>query len=244
MTYLDNVIIGNGLIAKCFSNIDFGRPVLLLASGVSNSQETSLSAFRREVDLVEHAINSHPGLHVLYFSTCSVESGVRSPYVMHKLAMEQQVLSMSASCHIFRLPQVVGLVRNKTLVSFFVESVLKNRVLKIQSHAKRSLLDVRDVARVTSLAVRQNFGTRLPLNIVSSNQVSVIAIVGEIARLLNRSVQIESVDGGYSQPLDISYVQQFLKADDPLFSPDYWLVVLRYYVPLMAVNYENSWSSL
>lgn len=239
-----SVILGAGLIAKSLSHVDFGRPTLVLASGVSNSLETRPEAFKREADLVEESITNHRNLHVVYCSTCSVDSGVQTPYIVHKLQMEEQVLSKAISCHVFRLPQVVGLVRNRTLVSYFVESILRNRVLKVQTRATRNLLDVHDFARVASLAVHRNAGAGVAQNIASSMQVPVIDIVDHITQLLGRPARIERVDAGYRQVIDTEFLQRLLPADDPLFDPEYWRRVLQHYVPLIAADFANAEMSL
>lgn len=236
MTSCSMVVVGGGLIAKSLADVDFGRPTLVLASGVSDSQEIRVEAFKREAKLVFDAIIDNPNLHIIYCSTCSVESGLQTPYIMHKLSIEKLIMAMAKSCHIFRLPQVVGMVSNKTLISYFVDSILQHRVLKIQTSATRNLLDVRDFVRVASIAVPLNAGVGVPQNIASTVRVPVIDIVNEIALLLGQVAKVESVDGGYSQSIDTTYIQQLLPADDALFSPDYWRIVLRRYVPLLAAH--------
>ncbi|MBA3056443.1 MAG: hypothetical protein KJ614_07300 [Gammaproteobacteria bacterium] len=229
-----NQIIGSGLIARTLNGVDFGRPTLVLASGVSDSQETRAEAFCREADLVEQAITRHPGLHAVYCSTCSIDSGVVTPYTTHKLNMERLVTGAAASCHVFRLPQVVGLVHNRTLVSHFVDSILLDRVLKVQTRATRNLLDVRDFARVAALMVRSDAGAGGPQIIASATQVPVTDIVAEIARLLDRPARTEMQVEGYSQVIATDFLRGQLPADDPLFDPGHWRVILQHYVPLMA----------
>jgi nucleoside-diphosphate-sugar epimerase len=228
------IIIGTGMIGKSLTDVDFGRPTLVLAAGVSDSQETRPEAFEREVSLVEHAIASHPDMHVLYCSTCSVDSGIQTPYTSHKLAMEKRVQSKAVSSHVFRLPQVVGRVHNRTLVSYFVESILQDRVLSVQTRATRNLLDVRDFARVASLVVCSNIGEDMPLNIAASTQVPVQEIVVEIAKVLDRTHRIECVDAGYSQAVNTEFLKRLLPAEDHLFDPAHWRSVVQHYVPLIA----------
>jgi nucleoside-diphosphate-sugar epimerase len=232
------IIIGNGMIAKSLTEADFGRPTLVLAAGVSDSQETRIEAFVREMALIDSAIANYPELHVLYFSTCSVESGIETPYIKHKLAMEEQVLKNSASSHIFRLPQVVGLVHNRTLVSYFVESILQDRVLRVQTRSMRNLLDVHDFARVAALIVRSNMGVGVPQNIAASTQVSVLDILMEIGNLLGRSAQIDPVDVGYSQSINTEFLHALLPKSDPLFDPGHWRHVLKKYVPVIAAGFK------
>jgi nucleoside-diphosphate-sugar epimerase len=231
-------VIGDGLIANAVRNVDFGRPVLALASGVSNSQEVRPEAFCRELELVKDAISRNPDLHVLYFSTCSVV-GVSTPYTLHKLRMERLVESTANSYHVFRLPQVVGLVKNRTLVSYFVDSILRGRLIQVQTNATRSILDVRDFTRVAGLLVRRSVGTGSPVNIAPFVRVPVADIVREIAQLVGRPARTEFVDGGYSQTIDVNFLRRQLSSDDRLFDRDYWRMVLDYYVPLMVASMSD-----
>jgi len=234
-----NIIIGNGLIAKELSSQEFGRACLILASGVSNSQEVNPKEFERESALVEYMIDLYPKLHVLYCSTCNATSSQKTPYIQHKLAMEAKVLSKANSCHIFRLPQVVGQVNNRTLVSYFVESILRDRVLRIQGQATRNLLDVEDFSRIASMLVRKNISNNKPLNIASSKNVFVIDIIKEIGKILNKELQFEIEDSGNNESIDIDFLKNFLETTDCIFRNDYWRIVLRRYVPLISFNLKR-----
>lgn len=233
-----NIIIGNGLIAKSLANLNFGKPTLIFASGVSNSLETKIDEFQRESNLLIDTLQKYHDSHIIYCSTCSIDSHIKTPYTIHKLAMEDIILSKSNSCHIFRLPQVVGLVHNNTLISYFIKSILHGHELKVQVHATRNLLDVRDFARVASIAVLNNSGINKPVNISSSTQVKVGDILDEISRLLGRKAHFEKLDLGYSQIIDTSFLYQLLPPNDVLFDPAYWQRVLQHYVKLIAEDIE------
>jgi hypothetical protein len=119
-------IIGNGMTADAFKAVHSENNCLVLAADVSNSSETTLSEFQREKDVVSEAIVCHPESRVIYFSTCSVYEAIRSPYIDHKLRMEKVVAANAKSYLILRLPQVLSQTNSSTLVSFFVEQILKN----------------------------------------------------------------------------------------------------------------------
>lgn len=232
-------IIGTGLIAKSLTGVSFNQNTLVLASGVSNSQEVRQSEFQREAELIQREMANHPGFHVIYCSTCSIDSGASTPYIVHKQAMEQKVRASAASFHVFRLPQVVGLVQNSTLVSFFVDAILHGRVLNVQAQATRNLLDVSDFARITKVLVDQGLGVNSTLNMASGCSVPVVQIVEEIASLLQRQPQIVVSPSGYSQDIDIDFLKSVLGAQDAIFAPDYWRQVLRHYVPMYARNHVS-----
>jgi nucleoside-diphosphate-sugar epimerase len=235
----NSIIVGNGVVARALADVVFDRPTLVLASGVSNSLESRPEAFQREAKLIEQSIARYSEFHVVYFSTCSIDGGVVTPYITHKLNMERLVMRASASCQIFRLPQLVGLVHNSTLISYFVNKILRGQVLTVQIRAMRNLLDVRDFARVVSLIMSHRMAECVPINIASATEVSVINIVSEIIRLLNRPAQIEFVEAGCSQKIDIRFLCEMLSPEDQLFAPDYWRKTLQHYVPLMAIGIER-----
>jgi nucleoside-diphosphate-sugar epimerase len=148
--------------------------------------------------------------------------------------MENLVINNAISCNIFRLPQIVGIVFNNTLVSHFTKLISQNFPIKLQSRATRNLVDIRDLARVIAFLVQRNMAVGVPQNIASSTQVPVTAIVQEIASLLKQPYRTVILDEGYSQNIDISFLRTQLSPNDPLFAPSYWKVVLSHYVPLIA----------
>lgn len=235
-------IIGKGLIASSLEDVTFNKNTLILASGVSNSKETRDSEFERETELIIREISSHPKYDVIYFSTCSLDSGIHTPYTRHKLQMELLITEAAASFHIFRLPQVVGLVLNSTLISYFVNSILKNKMLSIESYAKRNLLDVLDVARIVEILVNRELSINSIQNIASINNLPVIEIVEEISKLLNHKANVILTPSGNSQTVNIDLLRRVLDLNDIIFADGYWRLVLNKYVPLY-LDYFNRTSS-
>src|SRR5690606_10434611 len=94
----NHMIVGNGLIASAFqsSPLKDDPNIVVFASGVSNSRETSKDEFLRERQLLLETINQ--GKLILYFSTCSVydPSQKDAPYITHKLEMEDLVRQSNA----------------------------------------------------------------------------------------------------------------------------------------------------
>lgn len=132
------MIVGNGLIAKAFGDID---DVVVFASGVSNSRETRTSEFEREEEL----FRSMPkDLFMVYFSTCSVYEYTYTPYIAHKLHMES--LTADRRGLIIRLPQVAGRSKNPhTLLNFLHDRVKHGKRFEVWSGAVRYIIDIDDV---------------------------------------------------------------------------------------------------
>ena len=233
-------VIGSGLLAKSFAATTFSRNCLVLASGVSNSNEHLEAEFKREADTIETAMRAHPSSRVIYFSTCSVLQKTHTPYIRHKLEMESRVAAAASSFQIYRLPQVVGPTRNLTLVSYFVESVLLRRKVAVQRHAQRNLVDVGDVSRLIHQLVERDIGVNTTQSLAAAYSVHVIHVLQAIAEILDIEAQFDLVDAGESYDLPTAFMRQHFGPDDALMKPGYWQAVLRRHVPAMASKIRSA----
>ena len=80
--------------------IEFDLPeVIFFASGVSNSSEISEKEFNREENLIHKILGDNPQKQFVYFSTCSIYDSSKngSPYVLHKLKMEQIIINKASN---------------------------------------------------------------------------------------------------------------------------------------------------
>lgn len=103
------MIIGKGLIASQFYEVD-REDIIFFASGVSNSSETRKEEFYREQNLIEETIRLNSDKLFIYFSTCSIydSSKYNSPYVLHKLHMEEVIKESAPKYLILRISNAVG----------------------------------------------------------------------------------------------------------------------------------------
>jgi hypothetical protein len=226
-------LIGNGLLARSFLNSQLPEDCVIIASGVSNSLEQRACEFEREANLIQDTIQKNPEVKIVYFSTTSVLQLHKTPYTKHKLAMEGLIAAGAKYFHIFRLPQLVGIVKNSTLISFFVESIIQGRKLSLQSQAKRNLVDVEDFVRLAKFLIENNIEQNRIMTVAGRYNVSVLEIVDEIAAILNKEILFEIIEGGEGISLDIGLLESYIRLNDPILFPDYWKAVLRKYVPLL-----------
>lgn len=224
-------IVGSGLLAKSFCSLSVDKELLLFASGVSNSAEVSSSAFGREERLLLESLEANTHAHFIYFSTCSIEGEIVTAYTRHKLHMENLVARGSGSYSIFRLPQVVGYVRNTTLISYLADAILTNKRISLQKFARRHLIDVDDVVRIATFLLRSELAINSVINISPRHDVSVVDVYREICFLLNSFPDFDFVDSGSAQVINIKFLEQMLSSDDLIFSADYWRSVLKKHVP-------------
>ena len=233
-------VIGNGLLGYSLVQASFklSSQYTILASGVSNSRETRASQFLREKLLVTRLMDEYPDTPLVYFSSnalCSPDLPV-SPYFEHKFAMEYLIMKHPSSV-IFRLPQVVGPVSNKTLIPYLVRSLLTSAPININTKARRRLLSVADITRIVYLAL-----SSVPLpsgpvlySICPKYDISVSEIVSILVDQLGvLAPEIYLVDSGYAEPYNESLLPHCVLASDVILTQGYQEHVLRHYAPLIA----------
>lgn len=228
------VIVGKGMIAEAFKDSKVENDFLLLAAGVSDSSEKKNSAFLREKIIVREAICNNSDLKVVYFSTCSIYGVARTPYIEHKLEMEDIIKENAKSYLILRLPQVVGFTRNLTLISFVVDQLLKKNNFEIKINAKRNLIDVCDVVRITCHLLNIESSTQAIVNIATKENVSIFDIVKKISDILGIRANYSEVPGGEVYTISVNFIEEILGSGDPIFFDNYWISILEKYVPILA----------
>lgn len=231
------VILGNGMIAKAFAgsnNLEGG----VFASGVSDSKCNSEREYIRESDALIRFINNHRDYKIYYFSSFCVENS-KSMYCIHKKQMEEVVMKNCAKFCILRLPQVVGLSTNDTLVRFIVKKLLRSERLIIKKGALRRLIDVSDVVRVCEI-IGSKLDDSLMLNLGPEKSLGVEIIVREIAKILNITPTYTLVDGGDKQSSSVLEAIEMLGMNDIIFKENYQIEVLTKYVPEIANQLESN----
>lgn len=147
------MIIGNGLIANSLKRID-SEDYLFFASGVSNSLETKNSEFERECTLLKDTLENNREGKLIYFSTLSIkdQSKQSSPYVLHKLAMEELIKNNSENYLILRIGNIIGKGGNpNTLFNYLKNQIINNNQFIVHSKARRLLIDMDDITKFLKL---------------------------------------------------------------------------------------------
>lgn len=232
----NTIVIGNGMIASNFRDVKFNKSTLIFASGVSNSKETRNEEFSREKLLIERTLTNSENADFVYFSTTALNFGVTSHYTEHKERMEALISKEVPRHFIFRLPQIVGLVQNSTLVSYLTRAIHEHQTLTLQKGAIRNLLDVVDLARITQLLVNKGAGLRATNNLASGSNIAVMKIVDEIFRISNSTCHFDCINSGDDQSVSIDFLHSHLSPEDVIFLPAYWKTVLEKYVPLLLTK--------
>ena len=134
------MILGSGLIAGLFSDMDIPDEILIHAAGVSNSSCTSASEFRRDHNLVAQSLETNKK--VIYFSSqgCS-DSSTANAYYIHKRSIEKVILESSSRNVVVRLPQVSSRLGNpNNLINVFYNNLRSGDLITCFARVKRNLI--------------------------------------------------------------------------------------------------------
>lgn len=183
------MILGNGLMATTFSRYSEQADVIIFASGVSNSSETRVEAFNREIVLLKNTCKNLHNQLLVYFSTTSIVDLELSdsPYITHKLEIENFISKWCNHYMIFRLPQVVGKTQNPhTIVNFIYNHIMEGKNFNVWQHACRNLIDVTDVYHLADYFIQNRIFKNQVTTIATPINVKVLDIVKILENLLKK----------------------------------------------------------
>jgi nucleoside-diphosphate-sugar epimerase len=224
------LIIGNGLIANSLRDID-NDAIIFFASGVSDSQCRDIREFRREADLLQANINVNEKRRFYYFSTCSVYDPTLelSPYVLHKSAMEELVLSSTNGC-VIRLPNVVGQNGNaNNLVNYIIRHIKTGTQFTIQNNAKRYLLGTSEMVKLIDVLVRESLNQRV-INLVPPKKISVKRIVEIMEEHLESKAKVLFTAGGSSYEVSAIETNRLAEIGNIEFVENYPEILVQRFV--------------
>ena len=228
-------ILGNGLVSNSLSQLKSECDIVLFASGVSDSRETSLSSFQRERAMLVSALQRYQNHKFIYFSSTIVSIPfVDTAYSAHKRAMEKLLLTADSRHLVVRLPQLVGPTKSPTLVAFLRSQICSGSTVTLQARAKRRLLCHTDLKRFVGLFLRMktlpSVVTIAPKFTVSPFEIS--CFIADYYGISN--FRYEIVDSGYEDIADISFIESICARDDEVLGLSYWKTVLSRNLPLFS----------
>ena len=190
------MVIGKGLLGTAFSSYINNDAVLIFASGVSNSRASTADPFQRELDL----LNLHTKFNglLVYFSTCSILDNTlkSSPYIQHKLKIEQFIADNFRNYLIVRLPNVVGSIGNpNTMLNFFSEAINSQSPLQLQRNSHRYFIDIDDVYFIVDSVIKNNEDIKITQNLVITDKTAVKDVVDQLELHLGKKTKRNYIDG-------------------------------------------------
>jgi dTDP-4-dehydrorhamnose reductase len=230
------MVIGNGLIARRFHLYD-SKPVIIFASGISNSQLKDSTAIERERKLVRATLADNPGLPFVYFSTYSVDDPVlnKSEYVIHKAQMEQYIQAHAAEYYIIRTSNIVGEshANKHTIVNFLHERIMNDIPFELWSGAYRNILDIDHLYQIVDNIISLRLSNQV-CYVVNPVSFPMTEIVEAMEKTVGRAARYNLIEKGERFDCDTSLsAEYFYKFQISL--ENYLTTVLRkYYSPVNA----------
>ena len=227
------MIIGSGLLARAFAGAYSQQDdVCIYAAGVSNSGCADALEFAREQKRLSDALQEARDVDAfVYFGTCSVaDPEARStPYVQHKLAMEQWVRAHPQSL-ILRLPQVAGKTPNPhTLLNYLYARISRSEKFGLWSKAKRNIIDVGDVTAIAGQLIADRSMRNATLNIANAVNYPMAEIVGAMERVVGKRAVYEVVERGSEYLIDTGAMSLVLDKAGVKFGNDYLVKTINKY---------------
>jgi len=226
------MIVGSGMMASAFRvPITERADIVVHAAGVSNSQCIDPREFEREGTLLQKTIRKAGAADCLvYLSTCSIldPTSASSPYVRHKLAMEEHVRAHPRHL-ILRLPQVAGRTPNPhTLLNYLHARIARGERFSIWGGARRNIIDCKDVCEIGVRLIEGGVRAET-VNVACSHDHSLIEIVDILTRVIAGHAVYDVLERGAAYAIDIDRISPFLAAAGASFDKDYLERVLRKY---------------
>lgn len=229
------MVIGNGLLAKTFDAYKTNNRFLVFASGVSDSTNTDKNAFDREKQLLIKCLVDHSEKVFVYFSTCSIYDAVlsKSPYVLHKLKMENLVSDLHNHYYIFRISNLAGHSDNAhTVLNFFVRHIMSGTSFSLWDNASRNIIDVKDAYSICNAILQEDRMYNTVINIANPVNNNVIEIVQEIEKVLRKKGNYKLIESFSHPEIDVSAIQSRISSLNINFGSNYLKSILnKYYAP-------------
>ena len=207
------MIIWNGLIAKAFSFYKEDQNVLIFASGVSNSQNIDSSLFLREQTLIEKSLQDNTEKLFVYFSTCSIydDSITQSDYIQHKLKIEQIIQDYWNEFLIIRISNPIWKTDNpNTLLNYLKNNIVEDIEFDLFKNAKRNLIDVDDLFRITKYIISHSLFIREFINIANPYNFSIHKIVSCLEVVLEKKALFKEIDSWGEPRINLSKIEKVL----------------------------------
>lgn len=227
------MVVGNGLIANAFNSYLEKDDVIIFASGVSNSSislEDKIS-FLREENLIKDYLK-FKDKKFIYFSTCSISDNSKvTPYIKHKIEMENLIESNHNNYLIFRLPIVIGISNNNnTFFNSIKSKINKNEIIIVYENVSRYIIDVDDISKLLPIFIDSDEKNKI-INVCFDNKQLVSSIISCMEDIigLNSRKEIKRFET-INSDIDNNYFISKLNSINYNFDNDYNKKILKKYL--------------
>lgn len=226
------MVIGNGLLANTFREFQSDNNIILFASGISNSSETSTNSFKREKELLLTYKGSPQQL--IYFSTIGIHDPdlSSSKYILHKQELELLIQEYFNSFLIFRLPIVVSDSLNPyTLTNFIYNKIKRDEPVPVYKNAIRYLIDIQDTKILVAEMIKSKRFQNEIIDLNFDNPISMEELVKIFKSVLNSEVTTQYLNRGSNYITNNTKFIEFINSMGFKLPMDYVrLLIIKYYL--------------
>ena len=199
------------MVANAFQAYHNNQNIIIFASGVSNSQEKDENEFNRELKLIDSTLSKHPDKLFVYFSTCSIYDplAAETPYVKHKLKMEDYIKKHAKHYLILRVSQILGRSKNRTLVNFLLDKISTGEHFDVWKNSNRNLISITDVLNISNKLIEDKEHHNQIYHIANPVYIAMPDLVNIFEQILQKTANCTYLDKGkpYAPiPFDISSI--------------------------------------
>lgn len=221
------MVIGNGIIANSFSNLDHSN-LCIFASGVSNSLETNKIQFDKEFNLLKETILENSNKKIIYFSTISIETKSPTPYTKHKLKLEQYIKQNCNDYLILRLPNIVSYNQSKyQLIGYFYNCLINQTPIEISPTCKRNLIDVEDIPLILEILLSK-ISNKI-ISVYFSNSITIQEIISCLENITNLTFNIRGIKDINEKEIDNSEFLKLIEGSEYKFNINPFDILKKYY---------------
>ncbi len=229
------MITGSGLIANALRDtFENDESVFVFARGVSNSGCVDVSAYQRELDMIQSFSQTYSDKIFVYFSTTSVfdPEKMDSPYVKSKSNFENIIASLFSKSIIVRLPIIVGRNNNENqLFGYLLKAIKQGQTIQVHNHAGRYLIDIADLSTIVNKVVeyykQQVKSGNLTINICGDQPIRIDTIISMLSNAIGIQPNLSVVESGSTYFVNNTLVKSIVS--NQMLNKDYQEVFNSYY---------------
>jgi len=187
--------------------------------------------FLREEQLVRNTIAEQKNKILIYFSTCSIydSSKTNSPYVIHKLKMEELIKNACEQFLILRVSNAVGKGGNPNLLlNYIVRAVQENQTINVHTKATRNLIDAEDIQQIT-LQLLESKVYNHTVNVAYPYNFGIIEILEIVERFFHKKLDLNLIKSGESYNISSPEAEEYFVQHQKMIKDTYLINILKKY---------------
>jgi nucleoside-diphosphate-sugar epimerase len=124
-----------------------------------------------------------------------------TPYVLHKLKMEEIIISKNINHLIFRVSNPIGFTKNtSTFFNYFIDKINKDEQFELWNNSYRNIIDIEDMFKICDYIIKEKKYINSIINIANPKNYKIQTIITAIDKYFNKKSNYKVIEKG-SEPL-------------------------------------------